>query len=32
MSPLRRWLHNNYALVYFAAVGALVLLGWWLWN
>lgn len=28
----RRWFRENYVLVYFTVVGALVLFGWWLWN
>lgn len=32
MGAFRHWLRNNLVLVYFTVVGALVLLGWWLWS
>jgi predicted negative regulator of RcsB-dependent stress response len=32
MGKFRYWLRQNYLLVYFVVIGALVLLGWWLWS
>lgn len=32
MSSFRQWLRNNQVLVYFTITGALLLLGWALWN
>lgn len=32
MSKFRQWLRDNYVLVYFTVIGALVLLGWALWS
>lgn len=32
MGSFRHRLRQNYLLVYFIVIGALLLLGWWLWS